>query len=116
MLNYISIGDDILDVSVEFAKGVLFVRFYGFLSKDNTKQIKNILIYILNKGGIKYLVFNLNNCKYNKNIDIFKDCNKIIKKNKGLMFLCGIDEEIFKNYRYVNNEINALRKINTCFN
>ena len=103
-----------MDINVEFARGVLFVRFYKDLTRSNTLSVKKILIDILNRGGIKYLVFNLNNCKVDKNVEIFRECHKIIKDNMGLMFLCGIDENAFKNYKFVSNELSALRKINTC--
>ena len=48
-----------LDINIEFSKGVLFVRLSGNISKENVSNIEDNIISILQKSGIKYLVFNL---------------------------------------------------------
>ena len=48
-----------LDVNIEFSRGVLFVRLSGSITKDNINNIKYNIKSILEKSGIKFLVFNL---------------------------------------------------------
>ena len=110
-----------LDVNFEFVKGVLFVRLEGKLNHDSTKSVRDNLIDIISKGDLKYLVFNISNAIIEERITLFDDCNSLIKKNKGKMFICGLKNKlesiISTNFDYcntINNELNALRAINVC--
>lgn len=99
-----------LDVNIEFSKGILFVRLSGTISNNNATNIKYNIKSILEKSGIRYLVFNLSELNLLDDISLFEDCNNIINKNKGKMIICGKDN---LNYLTAKNELSALRMI-TC--
>lgn len=106
-----------LDVNFEFIKGILFVRLEGRINSKSVSSLNTSLIEIISKGGIKYLVFNINNVKFEEKISLFDNCNSIIKKNGGKMFFCGLKnkiESISSNYEIVNNELSVLNRISVC--
>ncbi len=95
-----------LDVNIEFSKGVLFVRLSGDITNDNASNIKNNVVNILTKSGIKYLVFNISDAVINNKIDLFEKCNEAILNNNGRMIICGNND---LNYESAKNELTALR-------
>ena len=99
-----------LDVNIEFSRGVLFVRLSGSITKDNINNIKYNIKSILEKSGIKFLVFNLSELNMLDDISLFDECNSVINKNKGKMIICGNDS---LNYLSAKNELSALRML-TC--
>lgn len=107
-----------IDVNIEFIKGVLVVRLEGILNNTNVKSVRDSLINIIKNGGIKYLMFNLTDSSLEEKIDMFDECNKLIKKNKGKMYICGFDKEteniITSNYYTVDNELSILNRIKAC--
>lgn len=110
-----------LDVNIEFAKGVLFVRLQGKLNSDNTNDLEFKLTDIILTGGIKYLVFNLSNSKLEERIDLFDKCNALIKENNGKMFICGLKSKIesivSSNYEFcdkVTDELTVLKNLCVC--
>ena len=110
-----------LDVNIEFVKGVLFVRLDGKLNVDNTKEIESNLKEIITLGGIKYLVFNISNSVLEERIDLFEECNTLIENNDGKMFICGLKSKIecivssnFDVCKKVKNELSALKKVDVC--
>ena len=108
-----------LDVNVEFSKGVLFIRLSGNINSVNSINIKSNITNIIKEGGIKYLLFNIDNLKIKEKIDLFEKCNELIKINNGKMIICGIND----NFNIVNDmhildycenatdELSALRMI-----
>lgn len=100
-----------LDINIEFSKGVLFIRMSGNIKKDNSKEMEKSISNILEKSGIKYLVFNLLDLNILEDIDLFDICDKKIKENNGKMIICGNDELKFEN---ASNELSALRMILPC--
>lgn len=104
-----------LDINIEFTKGVLFVRLEGILNNNNVDNVKNTIIKILNEGGIRYLVFNVHNLKIEEDKDLFITCEKLTKLNDGKMLICGLDNEIILNsYSHIDNELAALRAFSIC--
>jgi hypothetical protein len=110
-----------IEIDIEFIKGVLVVRLEGHLNKENVKSVKDSLISIIKDGGIKYLMFNLTESKLEEKIDMFDECNKLIKKNKGKMYICGFDHKIEKlitnNYytvENISNELSILNSVKIC--
>lgn len=107
-----------LEINIEFIKGVLVVRLEGILNNKSVKSIRDSLISIIKNGGIKYLMFNLTDSSLEEKIDMFDKCNKLIKKNKGKMYICGfnhnIETLITNSYYTVDNELSILNKIKTC--
>ena len=107
--------------TIEFVKGVLFVRLQGNLNSDNTSELETKLTDIIVTGGIKYLVFNISNSKIEERIDLFDRCNSLIKDNNGKMFICGLKNKIesivSSNYEYCDkavDELTVLKRICVC--
>lgn len=107
-----------LDINIEFIKGVLVVRLEGSLNNNSVKSIRDSLMSIIKNGGIKYLMFNLTDSSLEEKIDMFDECNKLIKKNKGKMYICGfnkkIENVITNTYYTVDNELSILNEIKAC--
>ena len=97
-----------LDINIEFSKGVLFVRLSGNINKENVSNIEDNVISVLKKSGIKYLVFNLSDLYFLESIDLFEKCNKVVEENNGKMIICGNDN---LNYLRAKNELSALRML-----
>ena len=103
-----------LDVNIEFIKGVLVVTLEGSLNNENVLSVRNNLLTIIKNGGIKFLMFNITGCVLEEDIDMFDECNKLIKKNKGKMYVCGLKDN---NLRLINDITNGLRiykELNEC--
>lgn len=104
-----------LDINIEFTKGVLFIRLEGVLNNSNVDSIKSTIMKILNEGGIRYLVFNVHNLKIEDDSSLFNKCEEIIKINDGKMLICGLnDEQVLINYNHVDDELAALRSFSVC--
>ena len=100
-----------LDVNIEFIKGVLFVKLSGKINRQSEKNIKSNVISIIKEGGIKYLVFNIKELDVEEELELFNECNRLIKLNKGKMIICN-KENNNKNIEYAKDELSALRIIN----
>ena len=102
-----------IDYNVEFTKGVLFVRLNGLLNNDNYIDIQNELFDVIKDGGIKYLVFNIENLDIEEDVPLFKSCEEKVKDNDGKMLLCG-NEMYTNNFNYVDDELSALKRLQVC--
>ena len=102
-----------LNINIEFTKGVLFVRLEGILTDDNELGIENTITEIINDGGIRYLVFNISNLIIKSSNKLFEICEKLVKTNDGRMLMCGKDNY---NAKYINvkDELAALREFSLC--
>ncbi len=113
-----------LKIDMEFCKGILFVRLEGELNVDTSSKVEREIGRMINEGGIKYLVFNIENLTSidMNGIDAIIKNNEIINKNNGRAFICGLNNDLVK-YRiehsrllkYIsetNNELGALNIIN----
>lgn len=83
-----------LKVDTVYKRGILFVRLYGAINKDNKMEIDKTLNSAINKVGIKFLLLNFENVYY-VNSDITKIINrwsKILSKNEGKLFVCGYEK------------------------
>ena len=96
-----------IDFNIEFTKGVLFIRLFGSINKFNEIEIKNDIIDVIKSGGIRYLVFNLEDLEIEEEVDLFNECENIIKDNDGQMLICG-------NYNYVEDELSAYKEFSIC--
>jgi len=107
-----------LDVNFEFVGGVLFVRLEGKINNDSISSVKDNLIEIIKKGGIKYLVFNITKSIIEERVDLFDDCNSLVKNNNGKMYICGLKNKLESVVSFkcetVKNELSVLKKIRVC--
>lgn len=113
-----------LNIDMEFHKGILFIRLSDSLVKDTINKFDEEVISFINDNGISNIVYNITNLK---EIDCY-GINALLsgydksKKNKGKSLLCGLNEPIVKhriknsrllNYMYeTSDELSAINVIN----
>lgn len=85
-----------LKIEMEYDQGVLFVRMKGTLDRKNTYKINNYLNPVIKKHNMKYLIYNFENLENidEAGIDALKISKCFIKRNKGKVRICGINENI----------------------
>ena len=92
-----------LDINLEFHKGILFVRLTGALNKNTVDKLDNEVTTLIKENGIKNIVFNIGNL-------ISIDCygiNELLKNyeicklNKGKSLVCGVNNGLVK--QRINN-------------
>ncbi|MCM1370996.1 MAG: STAS domain-containing protein [Clostridium sp.] len=82
-----------LDIQVEFRKGILFIRLSGILNKTTVPKLNEEVTDMIKDNGIRNVVFNMSEVT---NIDI-KGINalffnyELCNQNKGKILLCGIN-------------------------
>lgn len=104
-----------LNINIEFTKGVLFVRLDGLLNSNNVISAENTITKIINEGGIRYLVFNVNGLDIEGKVNLFEHCEKLIGINDGKMLMCGLKNDVnIDCYTKVNDELSALRTLSVC--
>lgn len=104
-----------IDYNIEFTKGVLFIRLFGSINKFNEIDIKNDIIDVIKSGGIRYLVFNLEDSEIEDEIDLFNECEKIVKENDGQMLICGnYNGKYIDKFNYVDDELSAYKEFSIC--
>lgn len=104
-----------LNINIEFKKGILFVRLEGILNNKNENKIENTITNVIKEGGIRYLVLNVNNLKISSKINLFSNCERFIKDNDGKMLICGSYNDInIDCYERVQDELSALRLLSVC--
>lgn len=99
-----------VDVNIEFTKGILFVRLRGILNNYNEHSVAEKVFNVIKEGGIRYLVFNTQEVYMKDDLILFRICEKLIEDNDGKMLICGsnVDEEAYS-YEYIENELSAYR-------
>lgn len=111
-----------LDIILEFRKGILFIRLKGVITKNTTFKLKEEVVKIINDSGINHIVFNLEETNYidMKGISNLFYIYEIAKKNNGICYICSLNEKIknkIKNSRLLNyiyeieTELDVLQKI-----
>ena len=85
-----------LNMDLEYNKGILFVRLKGNLNRKSSYKLNNYLLPVLLKHKIKYLVYNLYELKEvdEAGIDAMLNTKCAIKSNKGKICLCEVSKEI----------------------
>lgn len=113
-----------LDINIEFRKGILFIRLEGILNYETVYKLNEEVLNTIKMNGIKFIVFNLENL-YSIDLEgikaIMNHYNTINSYN-GIGLICGISNNIVKkrikqsnilNYlKETNNELSALKLIN----
>lgn len=102
-----------LDVSLEFRKGILFIRLFGELNDENINTFKNKVKDVIMLAGIKYVVLNINNLNSisKEGIKQIKELRKIIKKLDGDFFLFGGEIKELKSLVNLENELNVFERV-----
>ena len=113
-----------LDINIEFHKGILFVRLDGVLDYSTVNKLESSVTNLSKESGIINIVFNVSNLKsidyYGIN-ELFNNY-KICSLNNGKSLLCGINNDLvkqtinksrLKKYMYETlNELTACNIIN----
>ncbi len=92
------------DMKLEFNKGILFVRLYGDLKRDNTIKINNYLLNLIISNKIKYLVYNM---YYLTSIDVpgidaLLNTKYAINELGGSIYICEIPAYLSKVVKRLN--------------
>lgn len=96
VLNYSRRGDEMLDINIEFRKGILFVRLNGELSKNTVAKLDEEVTMLIKDNGIRNLVFNIVDLKSidMKGINALLYNYEMIKNNNGKGCVCGINNTL----------------------
>ena len=112
-----------LEIDVEFKKGILFVRLSGILSKTTVGKLKDEVTSLVKDNGIRNLVFNITNLEMldMKGINELLYNYELCKLNKGISMICGSNDLVrrrMKNsrilkYMYeISDEMSAVHILN----
>ena len=112
-----------LDINLEFLRGMLFVRLSGILDTNTYPKLSSILDDMINDKGLKYFVVNLEELDYvdDKGLQSIIDRYFDVVMHDGKLVICGYDNNlnsnikinnIFKQIEHTNNELGALKLIN----
>lgn len=113
-----------LDINMEFRKGILFIRLKGFLNEKTVNKLKEEVTDLVSENGIRNLVFNLEEVTNIdvKGIDALLKNYQLCKNNDGKTLVCNLDNSLVKhriynsrllNYMYeASDEISAINVLN----
>ena len=97
-----------VDLNIEFTRGVLFVRLAGILNEVSSMDVEEKVFEIIKDGGIRFVVFNVKNLEMSDSVKLFDKCQKLLEENDGRMLICG-DEMSVYDLEYVSDELSALK-------
>lgn len=99
-----------LKINMEYRKGILFVRLKGDLTKYTVNSLNKYLIPVINKHGIKYLVYNLKSVTVIDNYgkDSLKKGVLAARLNNGDGLLCNTNLTLNNEFKIVKDELSAL--------
>lgn len=102
-----------LNVLMEFRKGILFVRLYGILDDNTMEKFKEEVKEVIVSSGIKYVVLNVENLNSvsSSGIKEIKQLRKILKKSKGEFFLFGGEIKELSKLVNLENELNVFERV-----
>ena len=105
----------LLNINMEYRKGILFVRLEGKLNKRSSRKLNNELVPVILKYGIKYLVYNLDNLQGidKSGLKAILNGNKAIIGNNGQTYMCAIPLEFNEHFNQLpiiktTNELTAM--------
>jgi stage II sporulation protein AA (anti-sigma F factor antagonist) len=96
----------VLEIDMEFRKGILFIRLTGKLDKNTISKLNSEVTELVKDNGIKNIVFNIDGLT---SIDL-KGINSLLynyelsKMNDGKTLLCGINNSLVR-YRIINSRL-----------
>lgn len=109
-----------LNIDMEFKKGILFVRLNGILNGDTCSLLDEHLTSLISDNGIKYVLLNLDSISYidKYGVDIIIKNYINICKNKGKLIIVGMEKmfnyntNIFDRLYQINDESKAFNVVN----
>jgi len=113
-----------IQIDMEFVRGMLFVRLEGILSKRTSRKLNEVMDKMINEQGIRYFVINLENLVSidEAGIKIIMDHYFDTIMHDGKLVVCGYDQILrrkvsnevdlaFQNIESSNNELGAYKLI-----
>ena len=112
-----------LDISLEFIRGMLFIRLDGVLDSNTNPKLNDCLYTMIYEKEVKYFVLNLENVSNVDDEGLKSIINGYfdITLHDGKLVICGYNkhlknnieiENIFSQIEHTNNELTALKLIN----
>ena len=113
-----------LEINMEFRKGILFIRLIGALDEKTAPKLDREVTELVEEHGIRNLVFNLEEVTSIdiKGINALIENYKVCKKNDGKTLVCNLDNSLVKHrihnsrllkYMYeASDEISAINVLN----
>lgn len=111
-----------LNIDLEYKRGILFLRLDGILNKDTSSILEDAIKTTVEKAGIKYMLLNFEKLykidKYGV-YSIINSYNEFLK-DKGKLMICGYDNikiniersDLIKYATPAINEFSAFELIN----
>lgn len=109
-----------LDINMEFKKGILFIRLEGTLDRNTKDKFNNEVIALVLKDGVRMIVVNLDKVDLidYEGIKCLDNLNKIVDDNNGRSAICSLTNNKVKSviresscsdlYYEASNELTAL--------
>ena len=96
---------DMLDIDMEFKKGILIVRLRGILNHDTIPYLKKDFEKIIETNGIKYVLLNIKHLSFidSTGLNAIKRCYSLVVKHGGKFIICGINKLFDYNYELSEN-------------
>lgn len=112
-----------LEINLEFIRGMLFVRLDGVLDINTYTELSDCLDTMIHEKGLKYFVVNLENLTYIDENGLQAIVNRYfdVALHDGKLVICGYNDQfkknleignIFKQIETTPNELGALKLIN----
>lgn len=104
-----------LDIDMEFRRGILFIRLKGELTKKTILKMNDEVTSLIKENGIKNFVFNiseLNNIDM-KGISSLYYNYELSKNFAGNSYLCGLQSKIVKDKIKKSHLLNYMLELNS---
>jgi anti-anti-sigma factor len=113
-----------LDIDMEFKKGILFVRLNGELLSHNCILLDNKINELILSNSVRFIAFNVSSLNYidNTGIDTISKYTLALSKINGKALLCGVNNKLVKGrvknsplsylIEQVSDELGAVNYIN----
>ena len=82
-----------LNINLEFHKGILFTRLDGILDKNTVDKLEDEVTNLIKENGIRNTVFNISNLNFidYDGINGLLNNYEICKLNNGKSLVCGLN-------------------------
>ncbi|MDD2203120.1 MAG: STAS domain-containing protein [Bacilli bacterium] len=99
-----------LDIDMEFRKGILFVRLSGEFSVSNCSKLNDKLKKLVNENNVRFITFNVFGLSYIdlEGINTILRYNQALSKINGKALICGIENDFVKSRMYKSNILSSI--------